>query len=90
MKKIFFTLLISIAILIGLQVYFTSRRAMEGDLISKLQSRLDQVNAENSLLSVRIISLTSMDKIEAFAKSNHMVPKTLSALGSAAVAVRVE
>ncbi len=89
MNKINKILIVSVLALGLLQVMLGSFRSTDGREVSRIRNRVDELVQQNQLLRDEIYSLTSLDKVEAFAKEQSLKPAAISSLTGIVVAAKL-
>jgi len=88
MRKInlIFITYLMVGLLVVLQVFYSSSRATDGDLLSGLNTRLDSLTLENQRLRAEIFAYTSIENVQKYAQDSQMIPATVRNLSSVSVA----
>ncbi len=88
MKKINIILITYLlaGLLVVLQVFYSSSRATDGDLLSGLNARLDSLTLENERLRAEIFAYTSIENVQKYAQDSQMIPAIVRNLSSVSVA----
>lgn len=88
MKKINLILITYLlaGLLVVLQVFYSSSRATDGDLLSGLNAKLDSLTLENERLRAEIFAYTSIENVQKYAQASQMIPATVRNLSSVSVA----
>jgi hypothetical protein len=75
-----------VGLLVVLQVSYSGIRATDGDLLSRLNARLNILTLENERLRAEIFQHTSMANIQKYAQDSQMITATVRNLSSVSVA----